>query len=197
MTVPEKFDSDFPYAHFPIYRIPYFWLLALGDVNDWRENCRATVAVRLQACRHLMVFFEDVFGITYAPFDFFSAKKDLIFVLDEDPYMDCFGEPKDVITKRMKEPDAELYMAVNSFHFQKAEELLRLGANPLAYCYVNDDNSVTATRYRMSGYSINLTDAWKKQSMVVDEEALSLLFRYAAATAMDRLLKPYVQQFSE
>lgn len=118
--------------------------------TDLVDDKQEVVVWMEERTRSVIDFWKEYYGVEELPQpkyedytidDFFCA-----WLEDDDE--DILDAPKDVLIQRgCREIDLDLYLATDRFQFNKAEALLRQGANPLALLIRCEDSECGAQAY--------------------------------------------------
>lgn len=196
LLVDIKFRPDVP--AFPIWRIPQCWKIAMGDVDDYRDEIQETVKDFIARNNAVMDIFATHFGVEYTPIDFQQYHE--CFYSEDPEWSDeeIFDEDPAVLMKKFgtRPIDIQLYCAVERFDFPRVKELLEQGANP--YVEVYEDGS--ANSFNRIGdecsylCTCQLSYAWDtKRDDALDHNEIEDLIGWAAHETMYQWMEKYTK----
>ena len=187
-----KDSEDLPY---PLHFITICWDIILGYWDEWKEEYKPTLKKRKEENDKFKSFFAglglDMTGIPFS--DYWYA-----FYCDDpkDTVEDCLDMTEEELKKKgFRGIDIELACCVNKFQFDRVEELLEQGADPIKNRTDEEDeydDCVTRIYREVQFLYSEMTDKMLgKEGLEHFERDLEELFGLAAHEKMDHLLDKY------
>ena len=188
-----KDSEELPY---PLHFITICWDIIFGYVlEDWKEEYKVIVRKRKAENDKFKSFFAglglDMTGIPFS--DYWYA-----FYCDapEDTVKDCLDMTEDELKEMgFRDMDIELACCVNKFQFNRAEELLERGADPIKNRTDEEDeydDCVTRIYHEVQFLYSEMTEKMLgKEGLGHYERDLEELLSLAAHERMDHLLDKY------
>lgn len=178
----------------PVYYISKCWEICLN--HDFSESFNPIVQKNYENAKKILALFKEKLGVQEVEIPF-SKISSACWALEDDSEEDILeGKKADFISKGIREIDLDLYTAVQKMDFQKAEELLKNGANPHYKHYGEDDGDLLDLCGAECSYQatcqageIIRSPGWFKNA--IDEEELGNIFRWAANEKMYEILNKY------
>ena len=192
-------SDDLPY---PLHFITICWGIIFGYIEEWKDEYKPMLKKRKEENDKFKSFFETECGLDMSSIPF----SDYWYCFYcEEPDVDvegCLGYTVEDLHKvGLRDCDIELAMEVEKFHFDKVEELLKQGADPLANrtdeggeyddCVTRIYNEVQFLYSEFEGKVLG-----KKKLNDVGRD-LECLFGLAAHEKMDHLLDKYYSNHKE
>lgn len=187
-----KDSKDLPY---PLHFITICWDVILGYWDEWKEEYKPILKKRKYENDKFKSFFSGLgFDMSEIPFSDFG---ECFYCEEPDATVkDCLCETEEYLKKLgLSDIDIELACCVEKFQFDKAEQLLGQGADPLKNRSEVDGEVVDCVT-RIGNeidflYSFLQDTVLGKEGMVGIESDLCNLFGLAAHEKMDHLLDKY------
>jgi hypothetical protein len=188
-----KDSEELPY---PLHFITICWDIIFGYVlEDWKEEYKVIVRKRKAENDKFKSFFAglglDMTGIPFS--DYWYA-----FYCDapEDTVKDCLDMTEDELKEMgFRDMDIELACCVNKFQFDRVEELLEQGADPIKNRTDEEDeydDCVTRIYHEVQFLYSEMTEKMLgKEGFGHYERDLEELLSFAAHEKMDHLLDKY------
>lgn len=186
-------SEDLPY---PLHFISICWGIIFGYVlQEWKEEYKAVVRKRKVENDKFKSFFAGLgFDMSEIPFSEYWYS----FYCDapEDTVEECLDMTEDELKKMgFRDIDIELACCVNKFQFEKVEQLLEQGADPLKDWAEEDDEHQTCVTRIYSEiqfiYSYFVGKILGNEKLDDFERELYGLFNLAAHEKMNHLLDKY------
>ena len=188
-----KDSEDLPY---PLHFITICWDIIFGYVlEEWKEEYKEIVRKRKVENDKFIAFFRRL-GLDMTKIPFPNYWKEFYCYDPEDTIEDCLDMTEDELKKKgFRDIDIELACCVNKFQFEKVEQLLEQGADPLKDWAEDDDEHQTCVTRIYSEiqfiYSYFVSKILGKEELDDFERELCNLFCLAAHEKMDHLLDKY------
>ncbi len=178
----------------PVYYISKCWEICLN--HDFSESFNPIFQKNYENAKKILALFKEKLGVQEVEIPF-SKISSACWALEDDSEEDILeGKKADFISKGIREIDLDLYTAVQKMDFQKAEELLKNGANPHYKHYGEDDGDLLDLCGAECSYQatcqageIIRSPGWFKNA--IDEEEIGNIFRWAANEKMYEILNKY------
>ncbi len=189
-----KDSDDLPY---PLHYISACWAILFGYLEEWKEKCKPVLRKRKEENDKFMRFFGELgLDVSNVPF---SDYCDVFYCAEPDATVeDCLCETEEYLKKLgFRDIDIELACCVEKFQFDRAEQLLEQGADPLKNRTNEEDDyeDCVSRIYREVEfiYSEFQDKVLGKKKLGNLESDLSYLFGLAAHEKMDHLLDNYYE----
>ena len=180
---------------YPLHYITICWDIILGYLDEWKEEFQPVLRKRKEENEKFMAFFRGLgLDMSSVPFADYCD----VFYCDEPDASveECLCETEEYLKGLgLRDIDIELACCVEKFQFERAEQLLKQGADPLKNRSEIDDEDVNcATRVEKEIeflYSFGQDAVLGKRGIGNVESDLCDLFGLAAHEKMDHLLQEY------
>lgn len=185
-------SDDLPY---PLHFITICWDVILGYWDEWKEEYKPILKKRKDENDKFKSYFAELgLDMTGIPF---SNYWDCFYCDEPDATVEeCLGDTEDELKKKgFRDIDIELACCVNKFQFERAEELLEQGADPIKNRTDEEDeyDDCVTRIYREVQYLYSeMTEKMLgKKGLGHFERNLEELLSLAAHEKMDHLLDKY------
>ena len=190
---------------FPLHYVTLCYEAIWRDADE-RKDKEWALAVQ-NSTNAMIEFWKEYYGVDGFPrIEYHIYNEDFYCAWDDETDEDILFKPKsEFIAFGKREIDLDLYCAVERFQFDKVEELLKQGANPLAEIYdgLNDNDvnfdfwsaierivqEVGFLRCEVTGFMHQLFS--KQAYWILGEELFRNILGLAAHLEMFALLKKY------
>lgn len=187
-----KDSEELPY---PLHFITICWDIILGYWDEWKEEYKPILKKRKDENDKFKSYFAELgLDMTGIPF---SNYWDCFYCDEPDATVEeCLGDTEDELKKKgFRDIDIELACCVNKFQFERAEELLEQGADPIKNRTDEEDeyDDCVTRIYREVQYLYSeMTEKMLgKKGLGHFERNLEELLSLAAHEKMDHLLDKY------
>ena len=179
----------------PVYYISKCWEICLN--HDFSASFNPIVQKNYENAKKILALSKEKAGVQEIEIPF-SKISSACWALEDDTDEDILeGKKTDFISKGIRKIDLDLYIAVQKMDFQKAEELLKNGANPHYKHYGSDGGDLLDLCGAECSYQatcqageIIRSPGWFRNA--IDEEEIGNIFRWAANEKMYEILNTYL-----
>ena len=191
-TVFKDIGSDYYFdIPIPVYYISKCWEICLN--HDFSASFNPIVQKNYENVKKILALFKEKAGLQEIEIPF-SKIGSACWSFEDDIEEDILeGKKTDFIYKGIREIDLDLYIAVQTMNFQKAEELLKNGANPHYKHYGESDGDLldlcgAECSYQATCQAGEIIRSPGLFRNAIDEEEIGNIFRWAASEKMYELL---------
>lgn len=171
--------------------------------TDIDEDQQAAVAWMEERTKRVIDFWLEFYGVDELPQPKYEdyTIDDFFCAMSEDDDEDILDAPKDAFIQHgCREIDVDLYLATNRFQFNKAEALLKQGANPCAELKYNENQYDVDWAYHRIGAEVVFLalellplykEAFDGQTPTLHGEEYRDLLGLAEHVKMEKLFEKY------